>query len=525
MTALNLIVVALTASIAFAWLAGWWRIPYPVVLLVAGVALGLCIKVPPLNLDPELILAIVLPAALYPAAIETAWREFRASLRPILMLAIGLVLLTTLAVGGTLKWLVPGMPWAIAFAFGAIVSPPDAVAATAVLKRFPLPPRLVTVLEGESLVNDASGLVLYRFAVAAALSGAFSGWELIGQFALIGVGGVVTGLAVGWVTTRIQARLGDPILGTTLSLVTPFIAYLVSELIDVSGVLAIVAAGLFRVLWSHEGSNALTRLNSTTVWSTVVFVVNCLVFLLMGLELPHAVHLLLGDDPQITWERAALFIAILSLVAILVRFIAIFGVNAIEALLPRKEGHREKAPSPALQTIASWAGMRGIVSMAAALALPRLMPDGTPFPYRDLLILLTIGVVVVTLVGQGITLPWLIRALAITPLRNERESLEHARNALRDAAMRAIEAEEADGSVEAGDVTRVRHFFDYHARHRYSLHKGALDPEARVWLAALKAQRAELVLLWRKGTISDSILQKLEHELDLSEARAADGPE
>lgn len=528
MEALVLIVGALSASIGFAWLARWWRIPYPVVLLLAGVALGLGLgtRVPPLDLDPELILAIVLPAVLYPAAISTAWLEFRTSLRPILMLAIGLVVATTLAVGCALKWLVPGMPWAVAFAFGAIVSPPDAVAASAVLKRFPLPPRLVTVLEGESLVNDASGLVLYRIAVAAALSGVFSGWDLVGQFALIGVGGVAVGLAVGWLTTRIQPRLGDSNLATALGLVTPFIAYLVAEALQLSGVLSIVAVGLYRVMWSHEGSNALTRLNITAIWNAVVFVVNCLVFLLMGLELPHVVSaLLVAEGAMFTWQQIILFIGLLSLVAIVVRFMAIFGVNTIEGLLPHKAGRRERTPPASLQTIASWAGMRGIVSLAAALALPRLMPDGSPFPHRDLLILLTIGVIVVTLVGQGITLPWLIQALAIKPLRNEREALEQTRNSLREAAMRAIDEEASGGSVDPDELARVRHFYDYHSRHRYALHGHAIDPEARLWLSAMRAQRAELVALWRRGTISDSIMQKLEHELDLSEARASDGPE
>ena len=205
-----------------------------------------------LDIEPELVLAIVLPAILYPAAIDTSWRDFRSNLRPILLLAIGLVATTTLAVGIALKWLVPEVPWAVAFALGAVVSPPDAVAATAVLRRFPLPRRIVSLLEGESLVNDATGLVLYRFAVAAAMTGVFSGWELVGDFGLIALGGLAIGIAIGLITSQLQQRLHDPMLELAMSLTTPFAVFWVCESLEVSGVLGVVAAGLYRSRWSHR---------------------------------------------------------------------------------------------------------------------------------------------------------------------------------------------------------------------------------------------------------------------------------
>ena len=280
------------------------------------------------------MLAIVLPAVLYPAAINTLWRDFRQSLRPILLLAIGLVATTTLAVGIAFKWLVPEAPWAVAFALGAIVSPPDAVAATAVLRRFRLPRRIVTLLEGESLVNDATGLVLFRFAVATALTGAFSGWEMVGQFGLIAVGGILLGIAIGWITAKLQERLHDPMLELALSLTTPFATYWLCEWLQVSGVLGVVAVGLYRSQWSHRGSSAFARLNIRTFWGAVVFVVNCLVFVLIGIQLPVIAESLL-EHQSLSWPRIVGLIAALSLVAIGVRFLWILTATyGVRLLLP-----------------------------------------------------------------------------------------------------------------------------------------------------------------------------------------------
>jgi len=216
------LILVMVCAIAAGWLANRIYVPYPIVLVLAGIGLGFVYDWPGLQLEPHLMLAIVLPAVLYPAAIDTSWRDFRRNLRPILLLAIGLVATTTLAVGIAFKWLVPQAPWAVAFALGAIVSPPDAVAATAVLRRFRLPRRIVTILEGESLVNDATGLVLYRFAVATAVTGVFCGWALLGEFGLIALGGLALGIAMGWTTSRFQERLRDPMLELAMSLTTPF---------------------------------------------------------------------------------------------------------------------------------------------------------------------------------------------------------------------------------------------------------------------------------------------------------------
>jgi len=260
------LILVMVCAIAAGWLANRVQVPYPIVLVLAGIGLGFPYDWPGLDIEPDLVLAIVLPAVLYPAALDTSWRDFRANLRPILLLAIGLVATTTLAVGIAFKWLVPQTPWAVAFALGAIVSPPDAVAATAVLRRFRLPRWLVTLLEGESLVNDATGLVLYRFAVAAALTGAFSGWALVGEFGLIALGGLGVGIAMGWITSQLQVRLRDPMLELAMSLTAPFATYWVCETAQVSGVLGVVAVGLFRARWGHEHLSAVARLNIRTFW-------------------------------------------------------------------------------------------------------------------------------------------------------------------------------------------------------------------------------------------------------------------
>src|SRR5262245_23149504 len=259
-------IVVMACAIAAGWVAERIRVPYPIVLVLAGIGVGLAYGGLGLDLDPKIVLAIVLPAVLYPAALATSWRDFRALLRPIMLLAIGLVATTTLAVGVAFKWLVPEVPWAVAFALGAIVSPPDAVAATAVLRRFRLPRRIVTLLEGESLVNDATGLVLYRFAVATALTGVFSGWAMAGQFGLIAAGGIVIGLVMGWITARLQELLHDPMLELALSLTTPFATYWLCESLHVSGVLGIVSVGLYRARWAHRRSSAVARLNILTFW-------------------------------------------------------------------------------------------------------------------------------------------------------------------------------------------------------------------------------------------------------------------
>ncbi|HTL50508.1 MAG TPA: Na+/H+ antiporter [Steroidobacteraceae bacterium] len=511
-------IVVMVCAIAAGWLAERIRVPYPIVLVLAGIGVGLAYGGLGLELDPQIVLAVVLPAVLYPAAVNTSWRDFRALLRPILLLAIGLVTTTTLAVGLAFKWLVPEVPWAVAFALGAVVSPPDAVAATAILRRFRLPRWIVTLLEGESLVNDATGLVLFRFAVAAALTGAFSGWRMIGEFGVIAVGGLAVGILAGWISAVVQERLRDPMLELSVSLTTPFATYWLCETFDVSGVLGVVAVGLYRSRWSHLGTSPLVRLNVRTFWAAVGHVVNCFVFLLIGVELPVIAAALLDQQSQ-SWGHVAFLVAVLSGVAIGVRFLWIFTATyGVRLLVPSL---RKRDPASArVSTLVSWCGMRGVVTLAAALALPLVMPDGSPFPERELVILLAFGIVFVTLVGQGLTLPAVIRGLQLEKDRSAESEAEAARKAMCHAAIEAVDRLVAEDGIPPQEAEPVKRFFNNVLQHR-PRGTPALDSDTRLWLSAAAAQREALLRLWRRGEIGDDVLTRLERDIDLAEARLA----
>ena len=327
MLLVELLIGLVGAAIALAWLARHLGLPYPIALVVGGAAIGFVPGLPRLPFDPNLILVLVLPPILYQAALFTSWRDFRANLRPISLLAVGLVIATTVAVAATLKWLVPELPWAVAFAFGAIVSPPDAVAATAIMSRMNVPRRIVTLLEGESLVNDASGLVLYRFAVAAALTGAFSLVAATGQFVLVATGGIVIGTAIARLFVAIHRRVGDTLMEMMLSLMLPYLAYLAAETLHLSGVLAVVAAGLVRGRYAPEAFSPQARIAAYSLWRVVVFAVNCLVFILIGLQLPDLVAGLAGTS----LGQAIGYGVLLSIVAMVVRLAWVFP----GAYLPR----------------------------------------------------------------------------------------------------------------------------------------------------------------------------------------------
>jgi monovalent cation/hydrogen antiporter len=510
------LILVMVCAIAAGWLARRIDVPYPIVLVLAGIGLGVVYTWPALDLGPDAVLAIVIPTILYPAAIDTSWRDFRRMLRPILLLAIGLVATTTLAVGVALKWLVPGVPWSVAFALGAIVSPPDAVAATAVLRRFRLPRRIVTLLEGESLVNDATGLVLYRFAVAATLTGTFSGPALVGQFALIAIGGLAVGVGVGFVSTSLQRQLRDPMLELAMSLTSPFVAFRMCEVLDVSGVLGVVTAGLYRARWSHRRTSALARLNIRTVWGAIVFVINSFVFVLIGIRMPQIAETLVGGD-GLSRARAAVLIAALSAVAIGVRFLWIFAATyGVRALVPSIQ--RADPASAPVSTLVSWSGMRGVVSLAAAVALPAALENGEPFPERDLVILLAYGIVFVTLVGQGLTLPALIRWLGIKRDSSGDDETRLARDAMRRPATHAVDKLVAEHGFPAHEAVAVKRFFNSRTREREEGAASA-DRETRLWLGASSAQREALIDLWKNGAIGDDVLIRLERELDLAEAR------
>lgn len=515
---LSVLVFLLLCAVGLGWLSRRANIPYPIALVIGGAAVSFLPGLPPLAFDPQFLLVLVLPPILYQAALLTSWRDFKANLRPIGLLAIGLVIVTTLAVGATLKVLVPDMPWAVAFTFGAIVSPPDAVAATAILSSLNMPRRIVTVLEGESLVNDASGLVIYKFAVAAVLTGMFSLADASVQFVGVALGGVVIGMAIGWLFVKIHSHLGDPFIEVLMSLSVPYTAYILAEHVHASGVLAVVAAGLFRGRFSPVIVSAEMRILARSVWNILVFLLNSLIFILIGMQVSHVTERLADHSAA----QLALWGLTVSVVAIAVRFLWVYPAAWLPRWLSRRVRERERAPPSRELFIESWCGMRGIVSLAAALALPVTIDSGAPFPYRDLVIFLTFVVILVTLVVQGLTLGPLILRLKLVSDTSIADEERHARTDMGHAALAAVERVAQGEPISPEVVERVRaEFAERLALAEADESTGAIEAAQakRLRIAAIRAERAELIRVWRQNHISDDVLHHLEEELDYQESR------
>ena len=499
-------------------------VPYPILMTLGGLALGLLPGLPRVELAPDIVFLLFLPPLLFAAAFFTSPRELAANARPIGLLAVGLVLATTVIVAVAVHTLASGVPWAVAFALGAIVSPPDAVAATAIAQRLGLPRRVVTILEGESLVNDATALVAYRLAVIAAVSGAFSLGGAAISFLVVSVGGVAIGYAAGRAIVFALSRLSDPPVEVLLSLLGPFGAWLPAEALSVSGVLSVVTAGIVvgRAAPRILGSDA--RVLGSGVWQMVVFTLNGLVFILIGLQLPNILDNLAATR---TFGELASWAVIVSVTVIVVRLAWVFPGSYLPRWLSGRVRARERAPSPRAVLIVGWAGMRGVVSLAAALALPLTVKGGAPFPERDLVIFLTFSVILATLVGQGLTLPWLIRRLGVGDDGSAAHEELHAREAAVEAALARLDelAGEWPGHRELIDHLRERHeHATEHLEHDHETGEVALDQEAvehaAIRRAVIDAQRLAVIDLRDRGVISDEALRRVERGLDLEELRA-----
>jgi CPA1 family monovalent cation:H+ antiporter len=404
----EIILGLLAAATALGVLARWAKLPDPILLTCGGLVLSLQPWAPDASLDPNVVFFLFLPPLLYAGAFATDWRDFLLYMRPITGLAVGCVLATTFAVAAVGYYLI-GLPWAVGCALGAIVSPPDAVAAMAITKRLKVPRRVSAILEGESLVNDAAALVTLRMAVAAVAAGTFSFGDAVGQFALVSTGGILIGLAVGWAATKLQpwldrTGLADAKLSITITLLTPYAAFLPAEHLHVSGVLATVAAGLYVGTRCEEVFPEELYDEGKAVWQWIEFLMNSLIFILMGFQLPRVLEQL---DTRYTMEQLVGYAVAVSLAAILLRLVWVFPAAYIPRILSRRIRTRETRPSWQAVVVVGWTGLRGVVSLAAALALP------ADFPNRNLIVFLTFWVIVATLVGQGLTLPLLIRVLGV----------------------------------------------------------------------------------------------------------------
>ena len=509
----------MVAVVGLSVLAHTIRVPYPILLVLGGLMLGVVPGVPEIALAPELVLVLFLPPLLYAAAFFSSPRDLRADLGAISLAAVGLVLATMGAVAVTAHALVDGLGWAAAFTLGAIVAPTDPLAATAIARRLGVPRRLVTLVEGESLVNDATALVAYRIAVAAAVGGSFVVWQAGLRFAVDAAGGVAIGLLVGWLAVEVRRRLDDPVVEIVASLVTGYLAYLPADQLGVSGVLAAVVAGLYVGWRNPEIASASTRLLGFSFWEVLVYLLNAILFLLVGLQLHPILSGVTGGSAAVLLGQAAL----VSAVVIGVRIAWQFTVPYLDRRptgLTRRLGARERL-------VVGWSGLRGAVSLAAALALPLPTGTGQGIPQRNLIVSLTFAVILVTLVLQGLTLPMLIRRLGVHgDGAEEREELR-GRLVATNAALTRLDELAAEDWTRDDTVERLRGMYDFRRR-RLKARAGKIEDDGyedrslayqRLVRELLQAQRHAIVQLRNQGVISNDVMHRIERDLDLEDSR------
>jgi Na+/H+ antiporter len=494
-------------------------VPYPILLIVGGLVLGFIPHLPSVGLDPDLVFLIFLPPLLYWEALTTPIRDLRANLRSILLLAIGLVL-ATMAVVGVVAHFFIGLPWPVAFVLGAIISPTDTVAASAIAQRLSLPRSIVAVLEGESLLNDATALVAYSAASGVVVSGAFSPLQTGLQFVIASAGGIVIGLLVGLLVFWIRHYLHDPPVENTISLLTGFIAYLPAQALGLSGVLSVVATGLFLERQGPRFVSPQTRLQATQFWQVVTFLLNGLLFILVGLQL----NAILASNALPSAGHLLLDAAFICLTVIFVRIAWVFPGAYLPHFLSQRlhesEHERDAYPSWKAVAVVGWTGMRGGVSLAAALALdPR-------FPERNLIVFLAFCVILATLVVQGLTLPPLIQWLNLAEDGSLEQEEEAARMKVFQAAFARLEELAHEDWVSQEIIEDLRTHYGQ-MKHK---HKARIDVNDNIFAERiasyrrlqrelLAAKRKTLIALRDSGIINDEVLRKIQYDIDMEEIR------
>jgi len=521
---LQILIVLLLVIAAVGVIARRLDVPPSILLVLTGVTLALVPGLPTVRLAPPLVLLLVLPPIVYAAAVAMSWKEFRFNLRAISLLAVGCVVFTTAAVAGVAHWLL-GLPWAVGFVLGAIVSPPDAVAPLSIARRLQLPRRILVVLEGEGLANDATALILYRFAIAAVSAGAFSLSSAVGTFSAIVVGEVAWGIGVGWLMLRVRRWVGEPQIEILLSLLTPYFAFWPPEHLGGSGVLATVAAGLY-VSWNGASFiSAATRLQGIFFWQVLIYLIDGLVFLITGLQ----ARSLSGEVSTQALAELARSAALVCTAVILARFVWIFPATYVPRWLIPALARKDPAPPWQWTAAVAFTGVRGVVSLAAALAIPLQTQVGEAFPARDLILFLTFAVILVTLVGQGLLLPPVMRALGLAHAgrREQRSERAQERAARRQGILAAQEhllalAQQHRLSGEVMRALRAQqrarlHHFETGPDQANGVHEHGARHDA-VELALIAAERARINQLYRDGDLKDEARRRIEHELDLREA-------
>ncbi|MFL5907465.1 MAG: Na+/H+ antiporter [Solirubrobacterales bacterium] len=505
-------------------IANWLKVPYPIPLVLGGLLVGVLPGIPNVELNPDLVLLVFLPPLLYASAFFADLRSLRTDARVISLSAIGLTLATA-AVVGVAAHEVIDLPWAMSFALGAIVSPTDPAAATAIMRRVGAPRRMVNILEGESMVNDATALVTYKVAVAAAIGGSVSAGHTVLTFFGDAGGGIAIGLAVGWAIAEIRKRITDVNTELTISLFSAYGAFIPADQLGVSGVLAVVTAGLVLGWRAPEIASPESRMQGFALWSILTFLINATLFILIGLQLPAIVDGLSGEPAGQVIGYAALVCG----VVIAMRFAWSFVMTAVIRTLDRRPSQRARRASWRYRVINGWAGMRGAVSLAAALALPLHTNAGDPLPGRDLIQFITFSLILVTVVGQGLTLPWLIRKLGVheEPTEEEHEELR-ARLTIARAALDRVDELEGEEWTRDGTIERMRRLYEYRQR-RFKIRAGKIEDEdgleegslayQRMMHEVIAAQRQALIELRNSREISAEVMRRVERELDLEEQR------
>jgi len=516
----ELILICLVVVALLAIVARRTRIPHPILLTIGGVILALVPGLPEIHLEPELVFNLFLPPLLYPAAVYTSWRDFRTNLRPILLMATVLVLITMAATASLFPALT-GLPLAVGFVFGALISPPDAVAALSFTQNLRVPRKIIVILEGESLVNDATSFISFRFAVAAVMTGSFSLGHASLRFLFVAVGGVCVGLAVGWLATQVQKRLDDPPVQTMFSLLTPYLAYFSGERLHVSGILAVVIAGMYYGWRVPRILSGRMRLQAVPVWEMVLFILNGILFMLIGLQLPQVIRAL---PPGSAFQVATLAVLVL-LVIVLVRFGWIFAATYLPRFFSRTLRRKNRIPWQQTALMA-WTGMRGADSLAGALAIPFLLPNGEPFPGRNLILLVTFCVIFATLVLQGLTLAPLVRWLGIEDDHATEKEETLARLKANEAALAHVEEMEALHRTNPKTAERLR--AEYVDRIQQLRGEGPPEKTVRRLFSrdfedlareALETERETVIGLRNDEVISDQALRRIQRDIDLAEAR------
>jgi Na+/H+ antiporter len=526
-----LIFAFLVATAVLAVASKRMRVAYPIVFVVAGAALGFVPNLPQIELRPDVIFLVVLPVFLFGAAWATDWTDFKRNARALGLLTIGLVGFTTAMVAAIAHAVIHGITWPAAFTLGAIIAPTDAIAAEAIAEGVALPRRILTIISGEALVNDASALIVYRFAVAAALSGSFAAAAVVPQFLLVSLGGIaiglIVGLAVDWIHRQLRTRkLDDEVIVNVINLFAPFASYLPAESLGVSGVLSAVACGIYLSRRSAVISPD-ARIVGSSLWQMLTYLLNAFVFLLLGLQL-HRIVGSLGID---TFNRLLGYGIVISLAVVVLRFVWIYPATYLPRMLSARVRERDPAPPWQWPFVLAWSGMRGVVSLAAALAIPTLA-GGAPFPARDAIIFVTFAVIFATLVIMGSTLPLVIRLLGVRDDgKMERREIGIRIKALEHGLQRLRELEpsfdsELEWEVEGRILDEYRHRIEHLGMHLDGKPgeprtENAVDH--RLQNAALAAEREAIQAMRRRGEIPDDIYRHIEYDLDLADARLRQG--